>query len=39
MVQNDRNVENKKEDCYGNKSIGFSRLTMLNEIESFSKYA
>lgn len=31
-------LENKKEDCYGNKVMGFSRLTVLNTLKSFSKY-
>lgn len=32
-------VENKKGDCYGNKVMGFSRrLTVLNVVDSFSKY-
>lgn len=30
-------LENKKEDCYGNKVMGFSRLTVLKAIKSFSK--
>ena len=31
-------LENKKEDYYGNKVIGYLRLTMLNEVKYFSKY-